>query len=137
MSRLAVGETIPSYVRHTGPIEWARYAAINGIFNDIHHDDEAGRRAGNEAGAFGQGNLIWSYLFAMVREWSGPDALVRSAEGQFRGINQKGDTVTCTGAITEVATTGEMQTISLDVAARNQHETPLFIGKMTVELPVA
>ena len=137
MKTLSVGEQVPAYVHHTGPIEWARYAAINGIFNDIHHDDEAGRRAGNAEGAFGQGNLIWSYLFNMVRDWAGTDAIVRKAECQFRGINQKDDIVTCTGVVTGITEIAGGQAITLDVAARNQRDVPLLLGSVTVEVDQA
>ena len=134
MNTLSVGEQIPAYVHHTGPIEWARYAAINGIFNDIHHDDEAGRRAGNAEGAFGQGNLIWSYLFNMVRDWAGTDAIVRKAECQFRGINQKDDIVTCTGVVKDVQSEDGFQRVTLTVEARNQRGVPLLLGSVEVEL---
>jgi hypothetical protein len=134
VNALTVGEQVPPYVHKTGPIEWARYAAINGIYNDMHHDDEAGRRAGNAEGAFGQGNLIWSYLFNMVRAWAGTDAVVRKAECQFRGINQKDDIVTCTGVVKEVTSEGGVQRVTLTVEARNQRDVPLLLGSVEVEL---
>ena len=135
MRAIAIGDAIPPCVHHTGPIEWARYAAINGIFNDIHHhDDEAGRRAGNATGAFGQGNLIWSYLFNMIRGWAGDDAIVREAGCQFRGINTKGDIVTCRGTVATDSGLGSRRSVTLEVSARNQHDVVLAAGSVVVEL---
>jgi len=131
---IAVGDSVPPYVHQTGFVEWARYAAANGIFNSFHHDDEAGRAAGNEPGAFGQGNLIWSYAFNMIRAWAGDDAFVREAECQFRGINQKEDIVTCGATVSAVTTVAESTLVTLAIRATNQNGSPLLVGSAVVEL---
>ena len=76
---LQVGEEIPAIVRQTGFDNWNRYAAVNEEFVPIHMDDEAGQAAGY-ATAFGMGNLQWSYLHNVVREWIGERGEDRAAE---------------------------------------------------------
>ena len=61
---VTVGTELPPFVRTTGFHNWNRYAAVNDEFVPIHMDDEAGRAQGF-AGAFGMGNLMWSYLHSL------------------------------------------------------------------------
>src|SRR5580698_5860019 len=96
-----VGEEIPAFVRQTGFPNWNRYAAVNDEFVPIHMDDEAGRAAGNGA-AFGMGNLQWSYLHNVVREWMGDEGRIERLTCQFRAPNLKGQTVMGRGRVTEV-----------------------------------
>ena len=77
-SELTVGTEIPVFQRATGLQNWNRYAAVNDEFVDIHMDDDAGRAAGFPT-AFGMGNLQWSYLHTMLRDWIGDDGPDRAA----------------------------------------------------------
>ena len=88
-----VGQEIPAFVRQTDLMHWNRFAAVNDEFIPIHMDDEAGRAAG-QAGAFGMGNLRWSYLLNALREWAGDEADIRELGVQFRAINNKHDVLT-------------------------------------------
>ncbi len=45
IGELVIGQEIPRFRRTTGPLNWARFAAVNDEFLDIHLDDDAGRRA--------------------------------------------------------------------------------------------
>ena len=74
-----VDHEIPPFERIVGLHNWNRYAAVNDEFVDIHMDDDAGRDAGYP-GAFGMGNLQWSYLHNLIRAWVGDDGrIVRMA----------------------------------------------------------
>ena len=55
-----VGDEMPPWSRKTGFMNWNRYAAVNDEFVPFHMDDEAGRAAKNEQGAFGMGNLRYA-----------------------------------------------------------------------------
>jgi len=68
-----VGQDIPSWSRQTDFMHWNRYAAVNDEFVYIHMDDEAGKNASNEQGAFGMGNLRFAYLLNMLRDWAGDE----------------------------------------------------------------
>ncbi len=96
-----VGDEIPPIIRQTGFHNWNRYAAVNDEFVPIHMDDEAGQAAGY-ATAFGMGNLQWSYLHNVVREWMGERGTIERLSCQFRGPNLKGQTVTGRGRVTAV-----------------------------------
>ena len=58
-------------------MNWNRYAAVNDEFVYIHMDDDAGRAALNEQGAFGMGNLRYAYLVNALQDWIGDEATIR------------------------------------------------------------
>jgi acyl dehydratase len=96
-----VGTEMPAWSRKTDFMHWNRYAAVNDEFVYIHMDDEAGRAAKNDKGAFGMGNLRFAYLLNALRDWAGDEVAIRELGCQYRAINQKNDTLTCTGTVTE------------------------------------
>jgi acyl dehydratase len=94
-----IGDQIPPFIRTTHFAEWNRYAAVNDEFIPIHMDDEAGRAAGNERGAFGMGNLRLAYLVNMLRAWIGDNGEIRSLTAKYRAMNQKGDELRSIGEV--------------------------------------
>ncbi len=129
-----VGDDIPSFTRQTDLMHWNRYAAVNDEFVYIHMDDEAGRAAANEPGAFGMGNLRWAYLLNMLREWVGDEVDVRELGVQFRAINQKNDVLTCVGTITEKIEENGAHLVRLDTNVINQDGNATCPGHAVVAL---
>ena len=115
-----VGQEIPSWSRQTDFMHWNRYAAVNDEFVYIHMDDEAGKNASNEQGAFGMGNLRFAYLLNMLRDWAGDEVEIRELGVQFRAINQKNDVLTCMGTITEKTIEDGEHLVKLDLNVVNQ-----------------
>ena len=130
-----VGDDIPSFTRQTDLMHWNRYAAVNDEFVYIHMDDEAGKAAANEPGAFGMGNLRWAYLLNMLREWVGDEVDVRELGVQFRAINQKNDVLTCVGTITEKIEENGDHLVRLDTNVINQDGVATCPGHAVVALP--
>lgn len=112
---LEPGAELPGLVRTTGFANWNRYAAVNDEFIDIHMDDDAARAVGMPA-AFGMGNLRIAYLHNLVHDWSGDEGDLATFRCEFRGINLKGDTLTCHGTVTG----HDGRLVSLDLGVRNQ-----------------
>jgi acyl dehydratase len=127
------GDELPPLTRTTGLENWNRYAAVNDEFVPIHMDDEAGRAAGYPT-AFGMGNLQWSYLHILVRDWLGEDGRIASLSCQFRGANTKGMTVTVRGVVTAVRTEGGRRYGELDIWTEDDEGRKLAPGSATVEL---
>ena len=130
-----VGDEIPTWSRETDFMNWNRYAAVNDEFVYIHMDDEAGRLAANEPGAFGMGNLRWAYLLNMLREWAGDEVDVRELGVQFRAINQKNDVLTCVGTITEKTEENGEHLVRLDTNVINQDGNATCPGHAVIALP--
>ena len=138
---IQVGDRIPEFVRTTSFAEWNRYAAVNDEFIPIHMDDEAGRAAGNEAGAFGMGNLRLGYLVNMLRAWIGDDGEIRSLTAKYRAMNQKGDELRCVGEVTgkEIVDgpNGPQALVHLSIDVIDQNGTSTTPGHATVALACA
>ena len=116
-------------------MSWNRYAAVNDEFVPIHMDDEAGRAAGNEAGAFGMGNLRYAYLLNALRDWIGDGGEIREVGCEFRAINQKGDVLTVQGTVTDKRLEDGEGRVFLDVNVLNQDGAPTCPGHAVVVLP--
>ena len=133
---VTVGTELPVFVRTTGLHNWNRYAAVNDEFVPIHMDDDAGRAQGF-AGAFGMGNLMWSYLHDLVRDWMGDDGRIVAMGCSFRSPNLRGMTVEARGTVTAVRDEDGRRLVDLDLAVvdHDAPETVLVPATATVALP--
>ena len=130
-----IGDQLPAWSRRTDFMSWNRYAAVNDEFVPFHMDDEAGRAALNERGAFGMGNLRYAYLLNALRDWIGDEAEIREVGCEYRAINQKGDVLTVTGTVTDKRhEEGEFR-VFLDVNVVNQEGAATCPGHAVVALP--
>jgi acyl dehydratase len=130
-----VGDEIPAWSRQTDFMHWNRYAAVNDEFVYIHMDDEAGRAALNEQGAFGMGNLRYTYMLDSLRDWIGDEAEIRECGVQFRAINQKNDILTVTGKVTDKKVENGENRVYLDMNVVNQNGDGTCPGHAVVVLP--
>ena len=99
-------------------------------------DDEAGQAAGYPT-AFGMGNLQWSYLHALLRQWMGDDGRIIRLGCQFRAPNTKGMVVTAHGRITAIREEGGETIVDLDIWTDNDSGKTMAPGTATVALPHA
>jgi len=127
-----VGAVGPPFVRKTDFMNWNRYAAVNDEFIYVHMDDEAGRASG-QAGAFGMGNLRWSYVFNAIRAWLGDEAEIREVGIQFRAVNNKNDELRTYLRVTDKVL--EDGLLRLEVNVFNQDGQGTSPGHAIVALP--
>ena len=127
----AVGTELPPFVRTTGLPNWNRYAAVNDEFIDIHMDDESARGVGMP-GVFGMGNLRIAYLHNLLSDWLGDTGDLVDFTCQFRGLNLKGDTLTCTAAVTGERDDDGLHLVDLVLGVTNQDGVDTTPGTATV-----
>lgn len=132
--QISIGSKMPTWSRKTSFAEWNRYAAVNEEFVPFHMDDEAGRRAGNEQGAFGMGNLRYAYIVNALTDWLGEEGQIREVGCQYRAINQKDDVLTVVGEVTQISDEETRKLIHLDVNVLNSAGEPTCPGHAIVEL---
>ena len=119
--------TLPPFVRTTGLANWNRYAAVNDEFIDIHMDPEAARAVGMPD-VFGMGNLRIAYLHNLLHEWLGDDGDIVSFRCEFRGLNLRGDVLTCHGTVV-----GERDgLVDVELGVTNQDGVETTPGSATV-----
>lgn len=132
---VSVGDEMAKWARTTGFMEWNRYAAVNDEFVPFHMDDDAGRAAKNENGAFGMGNLRYAYLVNALRDWIGDEAEIREIGCQYRAINQKKDTLTATGKVVEKYVADGECRVKLEMNVVNQNGEATCPGHAVIALP--
>jgi acyl dehydratase len=133
-AEFAVGATVPPFVRPAGLETWNRYAAVNYEFVGIHMDDAIGQAAGYP-GAFGMGNLLWSWMHNALESWLDGRGRLEHIEFRFRSPALKGDEITCSGVVTGAQVQADGSTVlELDVWAANQSGDKIAPGKARVRL---
>ncbi len=130
-----VGDAIPAWSRKTDFMSWNRFATVNDEFVFIHMDDEAGRAALNEQGAFGMGNIRYAYMINSLHDWISDGGVVREIGCQFRAINQKNDVLTVTGTVASKKVEDGENRIYLDMNVVNQKGEATCPGTAIVVLP--
>ena len=133
-SDIEIGDSLPHWSRRTSFAEWNRYAAVNDEFVPFHMDDEAGRRAGNEQGAFGMGNLRYAYIVNALHTWIGDEARIHEVACQYRAINQKDDVLTVTGTVTDKKIEEGEQRVYLDINVVTDDDQSTCPGHAVVAL---
>ena len=133
---LTVGSEIPGFRRRQDFDVWNRYAAVNDEFVPIHMDDEPGQEAGFP-GAIGMGNLSWSYLHNMLRDWLGEGGEIRKVSISYRQPNLRKSTVSTHGRITAVTAGAEGAQVELDLWVDDDAGRVLMNGAATVVVRTA
>jgi acyl dehydratase len=126
-----VGAELTPFARTTRLANWNRFAAVNDEFVDIHMDDEAARAIGMP-GVFGMGSLRIAYLHDLLVQALGDDGDIVEFSCEFRGINLKGDRLTCTGTVEEVAEVDGQELATIRLAVVNQDGVDTTPGRATV-----
>jgi len=135
-SAIRPGDVLPPYVAPRGLEAWNRFAAVNDEFIPVHMDDDAGRRAGNAAGAFGMGNLRLSHIANLLRGWAGDDAEIRELRVEYRSRHQKTDVLTATGTVVSVTLTGDVGLVTIDVDVVTEGGRSTAPGTAVVAFPL-
>jgi acyl dehydratase len=129
----SAGASLTPFVRTTGLANWNRFAAVNDEFIDIHMDDEAAKAIGMP-GVFGMGNLRISYLHDLLVDALDGQGDIVDLRCEFRGLNLRGDTLTCTGTVDEVRDVDGVRLAAVTLGVVNQDGVDTTPGSATVVL---
>jgi acyl dehydratase len=127
---MPIAAEVPPFVRTTDLANWNRYAAVNDEFIDIHMDPEAARAVGMPD-VFGMGNLRISYLHNLLVEWLGDAGDISRFACEFRGLNLRHDTLTCSASVTGRSQDGAAELIGLALSVLNQDGVDTTPGSAT------
>jgi acyl dehydratase len=119
------------YVRTTGFANWNRYAAVNDEFIDIHMDPDAAKAVGMPD-AFGMGNLRIAYLHNLLHDWLDGSGDIVELRCELRGLNFKGDVLTCHGTVAGERSVDGHDLVDLEIGVRNQEGVETTPGSATV-----
>src|SRR5499433_4298697 len=121
------GQDLPAFVvENLTRTDLVRYAGASGDFNPIHHDEGFARSAGNPT-VFGHGMLTAGFVGRCVTDYVGI-ANLRRYKVRFATRVWPGDTITCTGKVTNKLEQDGERLIEGDLIVINQKGEPAIRG---------
>ncbi|GHO53454.1 MaoC family dehydratase [Ktedonobacter sp. SOSP1-85] len=129
-----VGDEIPTLTKDPMTLQrLVRYAGASGDFNPLHTDPAVGEAVGT-GGIIAHGMLIMGFVGQMLSDYVGPTAL-RKFNVRFKGMTHLGDTITCSGTITEKNEVNGEAIIAGKVQAADQNGDVKVSGTFSAVLP--
>ena len=118
LSKLTTGDTLPAFT--TGPLTrttLALYCGASGDHNPIHVDIDFAKQAGYPD-VFAHGMLSMAWLGRLLTNWV-PQQRIREYGVRFTAITQVGESITCSGTVTEVFESGGERLARLSLQTAN------------------
>ncbi|EFH87800.1 MaoC/PaaZ C-terminal domain-containing protein [Ktedonobacter racemifer] len=129
-----VGDEIPTLTKDSMTLQrLVRYAGASGDFNPLHTDPAVGEAVGT-GGIIAHGMLIMGFVGQMLSDYVGPIAL-RKFNVRFKGMTHLGDTITCSGTVTEKNEVNGEAIIAGKVQAADQNGDIKVSGTFSATLP--
>ncbi len=130
---IAVGDEMTPLSRTVTQEQINAYAEASGDHNPIHVDPDFARSVGLP-GTIAHGLLDMAILTEAVARWAGGYDQVASVACRFSKPLLPGETVTCTGRVTEIDDTRATATLEVQ-AISSSGERVLTNGRASVRLP--
>lgn len=111
----------------------ALYCGASGDHNPIHVDTDFAKSAGMPD-VFAHGMLSAAWLGRLVTNWV-PQSAIRSLDVRFAAITQVGETITCTGKVTEKFEDKGQRLARLQLSTANQDGIVKLNGEALVAWP--
>jgi acyl dehydratase len=111
----------------------ALYCGASGDHNPIHVDTDFAKSAGMPD-VFAHGMLSAAWLGRLLTNWV-PQSAIRSLDVRFAAITQVGETITCTGEVTEKFEHEGQRRVRLRLSTANQDGVVKLTGEALVAWP--
>ena len=131
---LQAGDELPALqLPPNSRLALALYCGASGDHNPIHVDTDFAKSAGMPD-VFAHGMLSAAWLGRLLTNWV-PQSAIRSLEVRFAAITQVGETITCTGKVTEKFEDKGQRMARLQLATANQDGVTKLSGEALVVWP--
>ena len=124
-----VGKELPELVKHPTTRQLVQYAGAQGDFYEIHYDQEYARGVGLP-GVILHGLLKAAFLGQLVTDWIGDDAVLKSFEVSYRGVDVPARPYRCRGKVTQI----HGKDVELEVWGEDEAGKRTTVGTATVEM---
>ncbi len=131
---IAGGNELPPLVKQPSTRQLVMWAGAAGDYNPIHYDQDFARGRGL-SGVIVQGQLIGSFLGQLVTDWMGERGTLKKFSCSYKGMNYPGETVTCRGVVSGLATGDDKPSVKLHLWAENDAGEKTVTGQAVVVLP--
>lgn len=132
LSSVQVGDPLPELRRTVGQDQISAYAAAAGDPNPIHTDEEFAKSVGFPS-TIAHGMLSMAIAAECVARWAGGYDSVASLAVRFSKPLLRGDTIICSGRVTEIDTDAGLVHIELE-AVGDRGDRVLTNGRASVRL---
>ena len=116
---IQIGDEVTPLVKEIGMARMMAYGAATWDFIRLHYDADYARELGFES-PFVDGQMMGGFLTQHVQDWAGPGAFLRKLAFRNRVMAYPGDSLTCHGVVTDVASTEEGGMVECDLWMENQ-----------------
>jgi acyl dehydratase len=133
-SDLQVGDKIPLLqLPPLTRLTLALYCGASGDHNPIHVDTDFAKSAGMPD-VFAHGMLSMAWLSRVLTNWV-PQSAIRAFGVRFAALTQVGESITCTGEVTEKFEQNGERCVRLILTTSNEHGEIKLTGDAVVALP--
>ena len=109
---ISVGDTVPPLVRTIALTDMVAYAGATWDWHKLHYDmDYVAEK--KLPGPIVDGQVYGALLVEMLQDWLGPQSFVSKLDFAFRNLVFAGETLRCTGEVTDVADAPEGRSITV------------------------
>lgn len=129
-----IGSELEPLVKHPSNIQLFRFSAVTWNAHRIHYDKEYAESEGYPD-ILVQSHLHGCFLSEAVVRWAGSGAKLVKFRWQNRRFAVPGDSLTCTGVVSETYLRGESGLVECELEERNQKGELCAPGWAVVELP--
>ncbi|MGH1564946.1 MaoC/PaaZ C-terminal domain-containing protein [Mumia sp. DW29H23] len=112
----AVGDTVPPLERTITLTDMVAYAGATWDWHQLHYDP-AYVAAKGLPGPIVDGQVFGAHLVEALQDWLGPDCFVRTLDFFYRNLVFAGETIRCTGSVTEAHADRLTVEVRVDVVA--------------------
>ncbi len=131
---IEVGATIPPLIKKITTRQLVKWAGASQDFVEIHYDKDVAL-ARKLPGVIVHGRLKAAFLGQMLTDWIGEYGDLVKFSCQYKGMDEPGYTLTCTGRITSKRTEGGQNLVDCEVWIENDKGKITTTGTATVRLP--
>lgn len=129
-----VGTEITPLVKRPTRELLVKWAGASADFAIIHYDDEGARGRGLP-GVIVHGKLKFAWLGQLMTDWIGEKGILRKITCEYRAMDQPGDTVTCTGEVSNKYVKDGEHFVECRIWTHNQKGVTSTPGTALVILP--
>jgi acyl dehydratase len=116
---VAVGQPLPTLVKHPTPKQLVMWAGASGEFSEMHYDKDFALRMGFP-GIIVFGMLMTSFLAQMVTDFMGEQGTLKKIKTQNRQFVLVNEDITCKGGITRTYVEGGDCFVECELWAENE-----------------
>lgn len=131
---IALGDSLPTLVKHTTPRQLVMWAGASGEFSEMHYDKDFALKKGFP-GIVVHGMLVASFLAQMVTDWIGEWGTLKKISTSNRQFMLVDEDIICKGLVAKKYEEGGEDYVECEIWAENNKGEKFVLGTALVTLP--